>query len=99
MDNASQKTPAQIQKLLRAIWKEERLEGFASVLIGVTGDRQVNGFLAKFKDQAGLDHYLPLNDSSEDRLARLAGFMSRSIHVVSSSLANGSSANAIPLVL
>ena len=96
-DNSSKRKPGQIKKLLATSRREEHLESMTTVLVGVTQDTGLSGYLKRFRNYAGLDHYLCLGNASKDALAGLAGFMSRSISMVSTSLGSGQMGNVIPL--
>jgi hypothetical protein len=67
--------------------KGESLESVVSILIGVNvTDPMVASGLQSFKDLAGFTQYVELSDASPKTLARLAGFISKSVSSQSQSL-------------
>ncbi|MFA7218905.1 MAG: hypothetical protein WC119_00065 [Synergistaceae bacterium] len=97
-DNASKNTASTIKKLLQKVRSDEKLESIAVILIGVGYDEDhLKIYLDKFKNTAELDQFVDLtelfNNSSPDKaLAKLAGYVSKSISSTSQALASGSSA-------
>lgn len=85
-DNASKINPLEIKKLVEEIKKEEILDSFTSVLIGVGVDPQS---LDYFKNEANLTAYVEMKDANKGSLAKLANFVSKSISSTSSSLGSG----------
>lgn len=73
------------------IVKNEELSGsIVTILIGIN-DIDCHNYLDNFKTKAKLDHYMSLGDATPESLAKLAGFVSKSISSTSQSLANGKS--------
>ena len=97
MDNQSKRKPEHISQLITKIRRSEMLENIDTVLIGVTSSGSVSAYLERFRKQAGLGHYIAMGEASEKSLARLAGFMSRSIALKSQALGSGTAGNVIPI--
>lgn len=96
MDNASSSTPKSIKKAIERIRKEENLEAISVILIMVgASDPMAANDLDKFKTQADITQFVDLTDlftkaSPEGALAKLAGYISKSISSTSQSLVSGS---------
>lgn len=88
-DNSSSIHPALIKSLTEEMKREECLDSFTSVLIGVGVDTQISQYLDNFKNEADLTGYIEMKDASKGSLAKLAGFVSKSISSSSSSLGTG----------
>ncbi len=91
-DNQSKRNPSHIRALLEKSRREEHLESLLTVLVGVTGSGKISIYLERFRKQACMDQYVSLREARRDRLAGLAGFMSRSICLTSRALGSGSAA-------
>jgi hypothetical protein len=89
-DNASKYTPNKISKLVADAKKDESVESVLVILVGVnTKAGGCQGFLDTFKNDAGLDQYIDIDDATPQKLAKLADFVSRSISSQSQSLNSG----------
>ncbi len=95
--NSSRRNPDHIHQLLARLRKNEEMSLLTTVLVGVTAQGHVSQYLSTFQQNAGLDHYIDLGDATSDKLAGLAGFMSRSICMTSQVLSSGGMAPVIPL--
>ena len=99
-DNMSRTTPNSIRKALDRIAKAEKLESVAVILIQVgTKDAGVKAALDRFATEAKLTQLIDLTDlfasaKPGKALAKLAGFITRSISSTSTALASGSSTAA-----
>ncbi len=91
-DNSSKVSPDMVKKMVDDIQKEECLDSFTSVLIGVGVNPTISMFLDKFKTAAGITGYIEMDDATKGSLAKLAGMISKSISSTSSSLGSGSGA-------
>jgi uncharacterized protein YegL len=95
MDNASGATPTAIKKAVERIRKEENLESLAVILIMVgAADPMAAADLDKFKKQAEITQFVDMTDlftktSPEAALAKLAGYISKSVSSTSQSLGSG----------
>jgi uncharacterized protein YegL len=95
-DNASHNTATTIKKLIQQVRMDEKLESIAVILIGVGHDSQhLKDYLDKFKNTAEIDQFVDLtelfnNSSPEKALAKLAGYVSKSISSTSQAFASGS---------
>ena len=88
-DNSSSSSPLLIKQITEEMKKEECLDSFTSVLIGVGVDAQISQYLDHFKNEANLNGYIEMKDANKNSLAKLAQFVSRSISSTSSSLGSG----------
>ena len=90
----SKVTPSAIAALMDSARKSEETGGITTILIGVnTTEPQVVSELEKFKVEAKLDQFVNMGAATKQRLAKLAGFVSRSVVSSSTSLATGQSAS------
>lgn len=89
-----------VREEIKKIQKEECLESFVSVLIGVNViDAQITAGLTAFQNEAGLTQYVEVQDASSKTLAKLAQFVSRSISSQSTSLGSGQASNQQSLTI
>lgn len=99
-DNESRFTPSSIRKFIDDKNKsEDGIESLSVILIGV-GYGNVSSYLDKFKNDANLTQFVDLEElfaktSPENALAKLAGYISKSISTASLSLQNGSSNSTV----
>jgi uncharacterized protein YegL len=94
LDNASTHTPNTIKKSIENAVSGEYLESLAVILIGVGNDKNISNELDGFKSKAGINQFVDLTKlfnegSPEKALAKLAGYVSKSISATSQSLSNG----------
>lgn len=90
-DNSSAMNVQAIKNKVEEIAQSEELDGnITTILVGVN-DSSCKTYLDHFKDEAGLDQYISLGNATANSLAKLAGFISKSISSVSQSLATGGS--------
>lgn len=95
MDNSSYSTPNGIKKAIDKIRKDENLESIAVILIMVgASDPMAAADLEKFRKQADITQFVDLTDlftktSPEAALAKLAGYVSKSVSSTSQSLGSG----------
>lgn len=89
-DNSSKTTPKFIKDELANAKKTESLESLLTILVGVNvSNPQLKQYLENFKNDAGLDSYINLEDVSAKKLAKLAQFISKSISSTSQALGSG----------
>jgi len=81
-DNESTYGPGQIQTLLEKVRQSEQLESIAVVLIGMTG-------------QYNVQQYLDMGDVTASKLAKLAGYISKSISSTSQALGQGGKSTSL----
>lgn len=89
-DNRSKVGPKTVADALQEARSSEALESVMPVLIGVNaaaGD--LDGYLTAFKDEAGFGQYVGIKDATERELAKLGGFISRSLSSQSKALGSG----------
>ncbi len=68
----------------------EALESIVPVLIGVNTDASdLNTYLERFKNEAGFQQYVSMGKADEKQLAKLGGFISKSISSQSQALGTG----------
>jgi hypothetical protein len=89
----------ELKKLLEAARKEEYLETLTVVLVGVTTDDNItlDVDLKEIVDKVGLTQYEAMGKMTAQNLAKLAGFVSRSISSTSSALGTKKPSKLIPL--
>jgi len=76
--------------------KNEALESIVSLLVGVNiQDARLAGLLNDFKVQGKFDQFEKLEDASQKSIARLVGFISKSVSLSSQSLGSGGPSQAI----
>jgi uncharacterized protein YegL len=88
MDNESIYTTIGIKQLIANSRKEEVIESLITVLIGID-TASCGQYLQNFKDEAELSHYIDMGDVSAGKLAKLGGWISKSISSQSQSLGSG----------
>lgn len=95
-DNHSTATRGMVADALRQATRTEAVESLTSVLIGLnTGTDGLNDYLRAFKDDVGFSQYVAVDRASESQLARVGGFVSRSISVQSQALGGGGAGPAL----
>ena len=87
-DNRSSFHPAKIATEIEKLTKAEKIESLTTVLIGMGG---ASG-LDDFKRDAKLTQVIDMGDITPGKLAKLAGFVSKSISSSSASLGSGAAA-------
>ena len=89
-NNASAYTPKKVKEAVSDIYTEEVMDSFLSILIGVNTDSSgLNKYLETFKNDANIDQYVAMGDVTTSKLAKLGGFISKSISSQSQSLGTG----------
>lgn len=84
--------PKMIADRLSSIRKNEKLESIVTMLIGVnTADSDMRTLLESYSTEAKFDQFIDAGDANASNLAKLAGFVSRSISTQSQALASGNS--------
>jgi len=89
---------SQIKDAVKRIRSTEALESIRMILIGVN-DSQVGAELTKFKDDAGFDQYVSVNNVDAGSLAKLAQWISQSISSTSQALGSGGPSAAVNFTL
>lgn len=103
-DNASTHSPTDIRNAIEAIRiDEDGLESLSVILIGV-GYGNVSSYLDGFRTDATIDQFVDMTDLFNESnpataLAKLAGYISRSISTTSMALQNGTSSPASSILL
>lgn len=96
MDNRSKMTRVHVGKALREAVTSESLESVVSVLIGVnTAGNGLNDYLKELEKEAGFSQYVAIGKATEKELAKLGGFVSRSISSQSQALGTGSQSQSL----
>lgn len=75
----------------------EVLESFTSVLVGVNA-RDCSQLLQDFQAKAGITQYLDAGDATPGNMAKLAGFISRSVSSTASAQGTGQAASLPPSI-
>jgi hypothetical protein len=94
MDNVSKVSAPMVAEAIQEARTSEALESIMPVLIGVNTDAStgLNQWLDNFKAQAGFQQYVTIAGATEKELAKLGGFISKSISSQSQALgSNGPS--------
>lgn len=90
--------PQMVAAEIASIAREEALGSFVTILIGVgcgeegkrdSNEQQVYDGLKAFQKEAGITHFLPVADASAKSLAKLAGFISKSMSSTSQAIRTG----------
>ena len=95
-ENASQRVSrmSQITDAMNKIRTNESLESIKTILIGVNDAHLINE-LTDFKNEAGFDEYISVENVDAGSLAKLAQFISQSISSTSQSLGSGGPSQAV----
>lgn len=87
-DNRSITTPAKIRKEIEETLHSELFGTVTTILIGINST-DCKPALERFKVDANLTQYVDMGDVTPGKLAKLAGFISKSVSSASQSLAQG----------
>lgn len=82
-------SPQMIADQVSNIAKSETLESIRTILIGLNTSPSLNTYLTNFKDGAGFDQYIAVQNADDKSIAKVADFISRSISAQSQSLGTG----------
>jgi len=90
-DNRSKTTPTMVKEALAEARTSEAMESIMPVLIGVNTDASsgLNSYLETFKNEAEFQQYVTIGEATPESLAKLGGFISRSISSQSQALGTG----------
>jgi hypothetical protein len=95
-DNMSKLTMGEVSNAVQRATQAESLESLITVLIGINiQDPDVSRALNDLKSNGGFTQYVEAKDASPKTLARVAGFISKSISSQSQSI--GSGAASLPI--
>jgi uncharacterized protein YegL len=81
--------PSKLRDIISSARKSERLDSIKSVLVGLTSDNNIDGYLKRFKDIVEFDQYEKMSDVSPKGWAKAQGFISQYISTTSQSLGSG----------
>ncbi len=98
MDNESGSIDgAAVGQALKNAMMDETLESIMSILIGVGvgAYHNVSQYLDDFKNDAGLSQYVEVKDANDKSIAKLTGFISKSISSQSASLGSGGASQTL----
>jgi hypothetical protein len=96
MDNQSIHSPGEIQRQISRVSLEEKLESLVTVLIGVnTQEPMVARALQEFRRKSGITQFINMEEVDDGKLAKLGGFISRSVSSTSQALSTGGPSQAI----
>lgn len=93
-ENSSVATMNMVKDELRKAVKGEMVESMVSVLIGINASDCAD-ILRQFKEEAGMTHFVDAGEATKGKLAKLAGFVSRSISSQSQALGTGGPSTTI----
>ncbi|HNC58883.1 MAG TPA: hypothetical protein PLP33_25890 [Leptospiraceae bacterium] len=96
-DNSSVHSAAKLKKTAADAINSEYLESIRRILVGVNPDKDTNlsAYLQRYKDEAGFDQYIEIEDTSPNAFAKLSDFISKSVSTQSQSLGSGKPSQAI----
>jgi hypothetical protein len=95
-DNASKMTAKSVAQAVALAQKSEVLESVLTVLVGVgTGSGGLDPYLQAFKTEAGFQQYVSIGNATAAELAKLGGFISRSLASQSQALGTGGASIAL----
>jgi len=95
-DNASKVSASMVAQAIQEARTSEALESIMPVLIGVNTDAGgLNQWLDVFKQGAGFQQYVAIGQADEKTLAKLGGFISKSISSQSQSLGSGGASKSL----
>jgi hypothetical protein len=95
-DNVSKTTAVTVAKAFVKAKAGEMLESLMSVLIGVNTDQSgLNSFLDFFQKEAGFQQYVAIASADAKTLAKLGGFISKSISSQSQALGTGGASKSL----
>lgn len=87
-DNRSLATPGMIRTKIKQAAQGEKLESLVTVLVGINAmlyQRELDAFC----QDAGLTHYIDMGEVTPGKLAKLGGFISRSVSSQSQAIGTG----------
>lgn len=88
--------PRLVADCLQSIRRTEKMESIITLLIGInTKDPHVADSLAKFAKQAAFDQFIDAGDANAANLAKIAGYVSKSITSQSQALGSGSASQIL----
>lgn len=80
MDEGSTLKAHDVKAAIAAAMKSESLESLVTILIGINvNSPRVSNYLEQFKNDAGFSQYVEAKDASPSTLAKVAGFISKSV--------------------
>jgi hypothetical protein len=97
-DNASTFSPKMIKVAIEKSKSSEVIESLITVLIGIN-TQDCGPALAAFKNDADLTQYIDMGDVTPGKLAKLAGFISKSVSSQSQALGSGGPSAPINLTI
>ncbi len=96
-NNSRKATRKEIKKQVVEMRKEDALESFRAILVGVNPGEH-NEELKDLAETLGLDQYVSVFDADRKSLMRLANFISRSIQAQSKALGSGGPSEPVGLL-
>jgi len=88
MDVSSTYTPSAVKDLMELAINGEEIESLITVLIGINASN-CSSELNKFKNESNLTQYVDVGEATDQKLAKLAAFVSKSVNSQSQSLGTG----------
>jgi hypothetical protein len=91
MDNRSKFPATKVRDAIKKARTSEVLESIKPILIGVNTDATtgLSQYLDTFKTEAGIDQYVEIKKADQKTLAKLSGFISKSVSSTSQALGSG----------
>ncbi len=99
IENDSAHSANDCKKTLEEAVRSEKLESLRTILVGVDTqqDPRVSAGLKEFQKIAEIDQYEDIKDANANSLAKLAGFISKSVSAQSQALGSGGPSKPISL--
>lgn len=98
-DNRSSTSPRMIADMIDTARKNESLESIMTVLIGIDTGSNVQQYLDKFHKDAHLDQFIWAGTASANQIAKITGWISKSISSVSQSCGSGGPSQPIVVTI
>jgi uncharacterized protein YegL len=98
-DNSSKMGRQSVKKAIEDAVRGEHLESFRPVLVGLRVDPQskTSHWLDLFRNEAGFDQYEPIGNADSATMAKLTGWISKSLSSQSQSLGSGGPSQSLAI--
>lgn len=90
-ENASSnyRSSKKVKDLIDKVRSNETMESIKLILVGIGNELSVKSILENYANEAGFDQFIWCGDATPQKLAKLAGFVSKSVSSQSQSLGTG----------
>jgi hypothetical protein len=99
-DNDSSHSASDVKSLTKDLIQNEAVESVRSVLVGVNTNSRygnVKADLDLFFKEGGFDQYIDISDATPSAMAKLTGFVSKSVSLQAQANGTGTASKPIPL--